>query len=79
MNDVELDRPLHAAAAEDERAEERADDADDDVEEDALLRVGAHHQAGEPADDAAEDRARSGDAKHAFLPLIAAQRRRRRS
>ena len=36
-------------------AEERADDADHDVEEDALLGVGLHHDAGQPADDPAHD------------------------
>src|SRR5690606_39533235 len=31
-------------------------DADDDIEEDALLRVGAHDDARQPADDAADDK-----------------------
>src|SRR5687768_5812737 len=42
-------------AAEQEAPEQRADDADDDVEQDALLRIGTHHDAREPADDAADN------------------------
>src|SRR3546814_10763407 len=45
----------HAEKTAEEIAEERADDADDDVQEDALLRVGAHDDVRQPADDAADD------------------------
>src|SRR5688500_14197435 len=50
------DALVDAAAADDEAGEEGADDADDDVEKNALLRVSAHHDAGEPAHDAANDK-----------------------
>ena len=54
-NEVDVERRLvDVAAVEDQPADERADDADDDVEQYALLRVGAHDEAGQPADDAAD-------------------------
>src|SRR3546814_4859463 len=40
---------------EQETAEQRADDTNNDVEQDALLGVGAHDDAREPADDAPDD------------------------
>src|SRR5687768_13192928 len=54
---VAHDRALGAdERPEQEAAEQRADDSDDDVEQDALLRIGAHHDAGEPADNATDDK-----------------------
>ena len=38
-----------------EAAQEAAEDADDDVEDDALRAIALHHDAGEPACDAADD------------------------
>jgi hypothetical protein len=38
-----------------EAAEYRPETTDDDVEEDALLRIGTHNDAGEPADNATHD------------------------
>ena len=43
------------AAAEQETGDRRADDADDDVEKDALLSIGAHDHAGQPAANATDD------------------------
>src|SRR5262249_2892996 len=36
-------------------AKHRPDNSDDDIENDALCRIGAHDEAGEPTDDAAND------------------------
>ena len=42
-------------AAEEPAAEDRADDTDADVQEDSLLPIGAHDDAGQPADHTADD------------------------
>src|SRR3546814_8474010 len=42
-------------AAEQEAAKDRPDTTDDDIKENALLGVGTHHDACQPADDAAHD------------------------
>src|SRR5690606_34867625 len=44
----------------------RADDADDHVEEDTLLDVGLHDEAGDPANDAADNQP-DDETDHAFL------------
>ena len=51
----ELMVPAPTMRADEPAAEERADDADHDIEKDSLTAVGAHHDAGKPADDAAND------------------------
>src|SRR5690606_24311927 len=56
----------HAA---DPAANEGADDADDDVEEDALLAIGLHDHAGNPADDAAYDQP-NDDTHHVRYSLV---------
>ena len=51
-SDALIDRP----AAENQTGDKGADDADDDIEQNSLLRVGAHHHAGKPADNSAHDK-----------------------
>lgn len=56
----DVDRTAGDRRTADERCDQearkkRADDADHDVEQDALLSVGAHDDACQPADDAADD------------------------
>src|SRR3546814_13988954 len=54
--------------AEQQPAEDRADATDDDVQEDALLGIGAHHDAGKPADDAAHDEC-DNEINHVLTPF----------
>src|SRR6266545_1036707 len=56
----EAEVPLRDRAGAEQRGEKRAgekraDDADDDVEDDALLSIGPHDHAGDPADQATYD------------------------
>jgi hypothetical protein len=55
QRDALIDRADAEQRGHDESGEQRADDTDNDVEQDALLRVGAHDDAGEPAHHAAHD------------------------
>src|SRR6185436_18459998 len=50
-----VDGPGAEERREEQPAQERADDADDDVEDHAHLVVPPHDDAGEPAEDAADD------------------------
>src|SRR3546814_12773839 len=50
------ERRAHAEHPAQDVAQEGADDADHDVQDDALLRIGAHDDARQPAADAADNK-----------------------